>query len=107
VSSCRTRSLNYRVGASKQWERNADAKCLGGLEIDDKFELGRSLDGQLARLLTLEDTIDIRSRAPMLVDKVGAVGLASHLHQRGIEVHKLSALDVAPPTYRSLRDGLP
>jgi len=32
------------------------------------------LDGQLARFLIFENTIDKRSRALMLVDKAGAVG---------------------------------
>src|SRR5262249_25105451 len=74
TTSSRKDLLNDLVRASKQRYRDTDTKCLGGLEIDHKLELGRSLDGQLARLFTLEDTIDIRSCAPMLIDKVGAVG---------------------------------
>src|SRR5215813_11770597 len=68
------RLFDYLVGASKQRYWDTDAERLGSLEIDDKLKLSRSLDGQLARLFTLEDTIDIRSRAPMLIYKVGAVG---------------------------------
>jgi hypothetical protein len=34
-----------------------------GLKIDDELELDRLLDGQVGRLLALEDAIDIRCRA--------------------------------------------
>src|SRR5262245_23294927 len=66
--------FDYLVGASKQRHWDTDAERFGGFQIDDKLKLGRRLDGQLARPFTLENTIDIRSRAPRLVDKVGAVG---------------------------------
>ena len=48
-------SLHQLVGAQKQRLRNRESKCLGGLEIDRQYDLGRLLDGQLARLSPLED----------------------------------------------------
>jgi len=66
--------FDYFVGASEQTHWDTDVKCIGGLENDDKLEFGRCLDGQLARFLIFENTIDKRSRALMLVDKAGAVG---------------------------------
>ena len=50
------------VGALLEKERHVEAERLGGLEIDHKLELDRSLDGKLTWLLALEDAIDIRGR---------------------------------------------
>ena len=54
--------------------RHVDAKCLGGLEIDHQFVLGRRLYRQVGWLLALEDAIDIASGAAVLVDKIRPVG---------------------------------
>ena len=48
--------------------------ALGGLEVDHHFELGRGLDGKLARLRALEDAIDICRRAAVPVDQIRPVG---------------------------------
>jgi len=50
--------------------RDHEAKCRGGLEIDDELELGGLLDQKVGRLLTLENSPGIRCRP-------------SHMHQRG------------------------
>jgi hypothetical protein len=39
------------------------------LEVDDKLELDRGLNGKLARLRSLEDAIDMGGRAPGLSPK--------------------------------------
>jgi hypothetical protein len=44
--------LNHLVGALLELERNVDADCLCGLEVDHQFELDRGLDGKLAGLCT-------------------------------------------------------
>ena len=54
-----TLSFDDLVGTSDEGWRRFEAKRLSGLEIDYELELGRSLDGQLARLLALEDAIGI------------------------------------------------
>jgi hypothetical protein len=47
---------------------------LGGLEVDNQFELDRGLNGKLARLLALEDAIDIDCRAPIGIELVNSIG---------------------------------
>jgi hypothetical protein len=41
--------------------RHLKAECLGGLEVDHQFVLGRRLHWQVGRLLALEDAINVRS----------------------------------------------
>ena len=49
---------------------NSDAKCLGGLEVDDQFELGRLLDRQVGRLRPFEDFVHVAGSAVKLVSPV-------------------------------------
>src|SRR6266487_3943241 len=70
---CLAHSLDHLVGSGEHRRRNFEAKRLCGLEIDDELVLGRSLYRQVARLLALEDAIDIARRASEWVDGVGAV----------------------------------
>ena len=55
-------------------QRHLEAERLGGLEVDHQLELGRGLDGKLARLLALEDAIGIGRRAPKIINQVNSVG---------------------------------
>src|SRR5262249_32085013 len=52
----------------------SDAETLGGLEIDHQLELRRLLNGQVPRLGTLENLIDILDRSVHLVCVVHPVG---------------------------------
>src|SRR6516165_1490440 len=45
-----TSLFDHLVSALLELERNVDADCLCGLEVDHQFELDRGLDGKLARL---------------------------------------------------------
>src|SRR5262245_21411256 len=53
--------------------RDFEAKRLRGPKIDHQFERDRSLDGKLARLFALEDSINIRRRTPKIIDWVTTV----------------------------------
>jgi len=52
--------LDHLVGCGQQRIRDGNSERLGGLEVDDELEFGRKLDGQLARLRTAQNAVDIR-----------------------------------------------
>ena len=66
--------FDHLVGASEHRVRHGETKRLGRLEIDGQIVLVWRLHWQIGRLLALEDTIDVVSRAPILVDCIGPVG---------------------------------
>src|SRR5262245_33985639 len=66
--------LDHLVGAGEQRWRHRDSERLGSFEIDDKFVLAWGLYGQVGRLLTFEDTIDIARRLSELVLQARAIG---------------------------------
>src|SRR6266581_1169071 len=53
------RSFDHPVGAQEDGLRDRDAESLGGLEVDDQFELRGLLDGQVARLRALENPVHV------------------------------------------------
>src|SRR6516165_691208 len=70
----RPRAGSSHAGASLDHLVGGGAEAFGRSEIDDQLELGRRLDRQVARLLALEDAIDVSGRAPELVDNIRPVG---------------------------------
>jgi hypothetical protein len=62
-------SITSSAGARSR-RRQVQAECFRGLEVDDEFILCRRLHRQVGSLLTLEDAIDIASRAPKLIGKI-------------------------------------
>ena len=48
-------SFDYLVGSGEQGQRNVDPQSPGGLEIDDRDELGRVFDRKVAGMRALED----------------------------------------------------
>jgi hypothetical protein len=48
--------LNHLVGEAEQWQRTRQAKCRGGLEIDDQLDLRGPLNRQIGRLLAVENS---------------------------------------------------
>ena len=66
-------SLDHLVGAREQRGRYFEADRFSGLEIDDQLVLGGRLHRQIARLLTLEDAVDVAGRLPVLLDFVRSI----------------------------------
>src|SRR6201982_370163 len=64
-------SFDHLVGAGQPRLRNVETQRLGSLQIDHELVLGRRLHWQVARLLALENAVDIARRAPELVDEIG------------------------------------
>src|SRR5262249_31327552 len=62
-------SLDHLVGARQQIVRNHKAERLGGLEIDNRLELGRPLNRQVARLRAPQNLVDEGSGEPEHVRK--------------------------------------
>ena len=51
--------LDHLVGPNEDRRGHVKAYCLGGLHIDDQGNSGRKLNGQLRRLRTTQDAVDI------------------------------------------------
>src|SRR5262249_31919313 len=59
--------FNHFIRPEQQRRRDGEAERLGGLEVDDKFERGRLLHWEVARLGALEDLVDIGRGAAEVV----------------------------------------
>ena len=57
--------MNHLVGGGQQRFRDRKAKCLGGLEVDDKVEPGRLHDGKVGRLRALENPLGVDADLPI------------------------------------------
>src|SRR5262245_25550667 len=63
-------SFDHLVSTLLEEHGHIQAERPRGFEIDHKVELHRGLDGKITRLGTLEDAIDVRSRAAKVVAHV-------------------------------------
>ena len=70
----KTSLFDHLVGASEQRGWNGEAKRLCRFEIDHQLVLGWCLHGKIGRLLAFEDAIYVSRSAPVLVDKISAIG---------------------------------
>src|SRR5262249_56047234 len=68
--------FDHLVGGRKQRWRHGEAERLGSRGVDDQLKLGRLLNREIARLLSLENAIDIAGGA--------AVWMAAHTPLTGI-----------------------
>src|SRR5215211_3039160 len=76
ASNCNTSFDNF-VGEGHQHRRHVEAERLGGLEIDDEFELRWLLDWNIRRLMALQDFVDEIGRAPVELPAIGSIGCQS------------------------------
>src|SRR5262245_31458053 len=65
--------FDHFVGAAEQGRRHRQAQCFGGLNVDGQLVFDGRLHRQSAWLLALEDAIDVRSCAPVLIDHFGSI----------------------------------
>src|SRR5262252_1933621 len=68
-----SRLFDHLVGTAKQWQRDVEAKHLGGFEIDHQVELDCLDDGQVARLFALENPSGVIACLAVQVALIGAV----------------------------------
>ena len=59
-------------GEQRRW--HGEAEHPGGLVVDRQLVLGRRLHRQVARLLALEDAVDVAGRLPVLVALIRSIG---------------------------------
>src|SRR5262245_11528834 len=69
-----TQSFDHLVGAREQRRGHIEAKRLRRLEVNYQLVPSRCLHRQVARLLTLQDTIDIAGCPTEWFDRVGTIG---------------------------------
>ena len=59
--------LNHLIRAQQHRLRDREAEFLGGIEMDDKVELCRLLNGEIGGFRTLEDLVDVDMRALLVL----------------------------------------
>src|SRR5262249_4773252 len=65
--------FDHLIGAHKQRRWDLEAKRLGGLEVDDKYERGRLQYWQFGRLCATQNTADVEAGLSIPVRDTGSV----------------------------------
>src|SRR5262249_49899148 len=65
-------SFEHLDGPQQKRFKNGKSECLCSLEVDDQFEFGRKLNGQIGGVRPLENEIDICCRAPKQIRRIVA-----------------------------------
>src|SRR5262244_1659219 len=78
-----TPSLDHLVGTTEQRDREGEAECLRGFEVDDHLDLAGLLDWKVARLVALEDAARIGAGEAIGVGRAAAI---AHESARGGEL---------------------
>ena len=65
------RLFDHLISACEHGWRHGEAEGLRSFEIDHQLIFGRSLHGQICRLLALENAIVVLGRTPVLIDPIG------------------------------------
>jgi hypothetical protein len=85
-SNCRGRLLlDYFVGGGEQRGRHVDAQQFRGVDVDNKFELGRLLDGKIGEFFALENAGDVNACYSV---GLGDAGRIAHQPAGGCELAK-------------------
>src|SRR5262249_50684997 len=66
-------SFNDVIRPKHQRSRNRQPQRLGSLQVDDEFECGRLLNGQICGLGTFQDLVDVGGGTAEIFNIVGAV----------------------------------
>src|SRR5215475_14561177 len=67
------RSLDHLIRGGQQRFRDGEAEGLGGLEVDDEFQLGRLLDRQIGWFLAFENASGIDASLVGRITEAAAV----------------------------------
>ena len=98
-------SPNHLVSPHQDRLGNSDAEGFGGLQVDDKLELGRLLDGQVAGLGPFQDLVHVACRSAEQIDGVRPVGHQSpFLGELPRPVHR-EEVALESPAWPALLDG--
>jgi len=65
--------FDHLVGAGEEGFWDAQAQCLGGVEVDSHIKLARLLNGQIGGLLAAQYSVYVRRRLSEMVDVIRPV----------------------------------